>query len=494
MATKSNRRVSGTRAGKRKKSRATPRKRSRNRANSRANSRAKTGSRRRRKPPVDPAERKIRNRILALMSLLVLVNAYVFIWQGDGLLDAVGNPRSTAIASGHGPLGTYADTPDHACGKQPVRMMGELDHLITLANDLDEDRTLRLALLELGLASSQIDAIEAAARPTIDLGLLAGSGAPLQVAIDRHGGIQALELQLVEGHLLQICNDGEGYTVRTLQHPASPEVATVSIELGAEVDLFAAVQAAGEQPELAQKIAETLAYDLDFATEARPGDRVAVLVEKRLLGQQFHRYGHILAIRYRGAAGRFGYYRYQPRGQKPAYYNSDGKPMRRGYRRTPIRFHRYPPSARALMEPTLEVVAGRVGLMFRQPEGAPIVALADGKVTSVEEHETAGLVVSIEHTDGMISSYSHLAQTLGGIDRGVLVRAGELVGLAGHSGQTPTDRVRIELHKAGEQTTSDPLMIRAHGARRPPRLGTNLGESQLADFRETIAPWKKLLR
>ncbi len=494
VATKGNRRVSGTRAGKRKKPRGAKGAKAK-RPQTRSNSRRPTGSRRRKKPPVDPAERKLRNRILAMMSLLALINAYVFLWQGDGLFDAIGNPRSTAITAGHGPLGTFADPPEQTCGKQPVRMLGELHNLISLHNDLGEDRTLRLALLELGLSSAEIDAVEAAVRPTMDLGLLAGTGAPLRVAVDRHGTIQGLEVQMVEGHLLQVCREQGALKVRTLQHPASPEVATIALELGPEVDLFAAVEGAGEHPELAIRIAETLAFDLDVATEARPGDRIQLLVEKRLLGQQFHRYGHVLAIRYRGAAGRFAYYRYQPRGKPAAYYNAEGQPMTRTYRRTPVQFHRFPASARALMEPALEVIAGRVGVTFRQPEGAPIVALANGTVTTVGEQETGGLTVTLEHSDGMTSIYSHLSTTLGGIDRGSHVRAGDLIGLAGHTGQTPTDRVRIELAQQGEAATVDPLIIRAHGERRPPRLGSALDtERELPRFSETIAPWRKLLR
>jgi len=494
VGTKSNRRVSGARTGKRKKSREAPRSSGTRRASKRTNARKATGKSRRRRPPVDPGERKIRNRILAMMGLLALVNAYVFLWQGDGLLNAIGNPRSTAINSGHGPLGTYADPPELACGKQPVRMLGDLHNLVTLTNDLGEGRTLRLALLELGLPATEIDTIEAATRPTMDLGLLAGSGAPLRVAVDRTGIVQAIELELVEGHLLQGCREDGSFRVRTLQHPASPEVTVVPLELGAEVDLFAAVSKAGEAPELATLIAETLAYDLDFATEARPGDHVDVLVEKRLLGQNFHRYGHLLAIRYRGAAGRFAYYRYQPRGKQADYFNAKGEVMRRAFRRTPVQFHRSPPSARALLEPTLEVVAGRVGVMFRQPEGAPIVALSDGTVRDIVEKGNSGLTVTISHGD-TISQYSHLSRTLGGIDLGTTVAAGQLIGLAGHTGKTPTDRVRIELWLDGETATMDPLMIRAHGERRPARVGQNLDpERELPGFVETIAPWRRLLR
>ncbi|HEY8378169.1 MAG TPA: hypothetical protein VIK91_16855, partial [Nannocystis sp.] len=292
---------------------------------------------------IDPIERKTRNRTILLLAVLALVNAYVFVWhKGTSVLE-LGTPRAAAIVDGdersHGPLGAFADPPESACGGDPVRVFEGLHDQIHQETALDRGRTLRLALLDLGVAAPEIDALEAALRPTIDLGLLTGTSAPVRLASDRHGTILALEIEQAEGRLLQACRqapklgprregvppaDGDHFTVRAIQHPPVSDVVAVHLELGALADLRAAVVEVGERPELADRIAAVLAHDIDLVADARPRDRIDVVIERRFLGKQFHRYGSLLAVRFRGEAGRFLAFRYQSPGGQVAYYDAEG--------------------------------------------------------------------------------------------------------------------------------------------------------------------------
>lgn len=468
------------------------------------------------RPPVDPAERKLRNRIALLIGVLALVNGYVFFWQGEGSLLSLGETRAAAIGAGDQggeALGAYASARADACGEDPVRVFDGLEDTLRVDATLAGGRTLRLALMEQGATSESIDAVEDAIRPRIDLGLLASAGGSVRMSLDREGQLLALEAELSEGHLVQACRAPEGYRVRTIQHPLSPEVATLSLELGDDADLFAAVEAAGERPELAVMIAEALVHDIDFAVEARPRDRVVALVEKRFLGRSFHRYGTILAIRFAGAAGRFAYYRYAPEGQPARYYDRAGRPVRRALRRTPLQFHRVRPEARGMLEPLVEVVEGRLGAIYRRPEGAPVVSLADGRVVAVTDdgQDGEGHSIEIAHADGTIARYSHLMRPLPGVTPELEVSQGQLIGLAGHSGKTATDRVRLELRRAGDDSepeadagegeaeraergaSLDPMLCTASGESRPPRVGEPLSGEALKRFSEAIRPWRRSL-
>lgn len=449
---------------------------------------------------VDPVERKTRNRTVALLLLLAAVNLYVFVWrEGTSVLE-LGGPRAAAIVEheerGHGPLGAFAETPATACGGDPVRIFEGLHDQIHQATTLDKGRTLRLALLELGVAATEIDALEAALRPTIDLGLVAGTGAPLRVATDRHGAILALEIEQSEGRLLQACRAESGLSVRAIQHPPVSDVVAVHLELGPDADLRAAVVEAGERPELADRIAAALAFEVDLVADARPRDRLDLVIERRFLGKQFHRYGSLLAVRFRGEAGRFLAFRFQTSGGQAAYYDAEGKPTRRTLLRSPLAFHALSSGARAMMPPSVEVVAGRAGALYRRPEGAPVVALGDGAVRTLGEQGDAGLVLEIAHEDGTVARYAHLSRTLGDLRPGQPVRQGQLVALAGHSGKTATDRVRLELWREehGEPTVLDPLLLAAGGDRRPAVLGAPLKGTTLERFKLEIAPWQKALR
>ncbi len=532
MAKKSNRRVASsrsrargllsdvTRGRKRAASRTTKaKKKTRSRASAggrkgRASSRSKNRNRRagetpraRGREPLDPAERKIRNRIALLIGVLALVNSYVFLWQGDASLLKLGERRSAVIGAGSGgaALGSFASPRDDACTDDPVRIFNELEDTLQLETTLAGGRSLRLALMEQGVTSESIEALENAVRTNIDLGLLASSGGAVRLALDRDGEVLALEAELAEGHLVQACREHGSYRVRTIQHPLSPEVATIKLELGDDADLFAAVQAAEERPELAVMIAETLVHDVDFAVEARPRDRVTVLVEKRFLGSSFHRYGTVLAIRYVGAAGRFAYYRYAAEGDRARYYDRAGRPVRRALRRTPMRFHPVRAEARGMLEPLVEVVEGRLGAIYRRPEGAPVVALSDGRVIEVSDdgQDGEGHTVELQHSDGTRSRYSHLKRPFANISEGVEVRQGQLIGLAGHSGKTAVDRVRLELRgvsdpadaEGGAAATEilDPMRCTASGEARAELIGEALKGEALKRFSSTIRPWRRSL-
>jgi murein DD-endopeptidase MepM/ murein hydrolase activator NlpD len=486
-----NRRVANARSEPRAKLGAKSRRRGRSR-----NRKVKGGERRSETPKLDPADRRARNRAYLLLALLVLVNIWVFVWRDDAAVTRLVELPEAVVQSRTGPLPPMAEAPDNACGGQPVRIFHGLEHLIRLETSLVGGRTLRLGLLELGVTADEIDAVEAAIRGRVDLGLLEGSGAPVRLATDRHGDVQALEVELAEGHLLQACRSNGVLSVRNIQHPLRTDVLAVGLELGRRADLTEAVDAAGEAPELASLVAAALAHDVDFLVEARPGDRIQVMVEKRWLGRAFHRYGKLLAVRYIGAAGRLAYYRYKPEGKPEGFFDGKGRGMRRILLRSPIAYHHVDPDARQMLVPVIEIVGGRVGSVYRQPEGAPVVALADTVVRLAGRNGDQGLCLELETADGMVIRYGHLMRFIGAMEPGTRVEQGQLVGLAGHTGKTATDRIRLEIWRRtdhGEEAV-DPMILTARGDHRPARTGDSIGEKQMRRFAQDIRSWSRALR
>ncbi len=454
--------------------------------------------------PVDPAERRTRNRTLLALALLAGINGWVFFGRGGSLGELAGI-GAAAIEDKGGPLPPLADPPAHPCGGDPVRIFEGLEQLLPLSTSLGGGMTLRLALLQLGIASEEIDRIEASVRTHVDLSLLGGSGAPLRLAMDRHGTVHALEIELAEGHILQACRGGEGgepFEVRNIQHPLRTDVEVVSLELGGDADLATAVVEAGEKPELAEMIAAALAWDVDFMTEARPGDRIQVMVEKRWLGRRFHRYGATLAVRFVGASARVAFFRYKPEGGTAAYFDPDGGPMRRALLRSPVGFHRVDPEARGLLPPSIEVVQGRIGAVYRLPEGAPLVALGDGEVSDVDRSASEGHVLELRCDDGTIVRYAHVMRVVGELSVGTRVTQGQIIALAGHSGRTPSDRLRLELRRddvddgKGGKTTKvlDPLLLLGRDTTRPALVGAPIPAAQHQRFTDDVAPWARALK
>jgi murein DD-endopeptidase MepM/ murein hydrolase activator NlpD len=434
-----------------------------------------------------------------MLLVLGLVNAYVFIWRDESALADLGQLSAAAIGGGGGPLPPLGDTPDGACGGDPVRVFDGLHDLVRLETSLSKGTTLRLALLHLGVLSDQIDRIESDVRSTVDLSLLGGSGAPVRVAMDRFGGVHALEIELAEGHVLQACRERPeetAFTVRNLQHPLRADVVVVGFELGRDAELRTAIEGVDEKPELADLVAEHLAHDVDFMNDARPGDTVQLMVEKRWLGRHFHRYGALMALRFRGQAARVAYFYYKPEGAAGGYFDREGRPMRRALLRTPVRYHAVNPEARALLEPSMEIAHGRLGSVYRLREGAPVVAIGDAQVREVGRTLEQGNYVDLELGDGTIARYAHLLRVIGELEPGMSVRQGQVVGLAGHTGRTPDDRLRLELwvEEGGEMSTIDPMRLTAKGAHRSLVVGESIPDAQRDRFLADTSPWMKALK
>jgi len=90
------------------------------------------------------------------------------------------------------------------------------------------------------------------------------------------------------------------------------------------------------------------------------------------------------------------------------------------------------------------------GVDYAASDGTKIFAVADGKVeTVVHNHETAGTYINIKDNAGWTYRYLHLSKA--GVKQGDKVKAGENIGLTGHSGRGTGPHLHFETHdKSGE--------------------------------------------
>ena len=441
--------------------------------------------------PFDLQEFKSRNRTILLLLVLAFVNGWIFVWRDEGGLDSF--EAKAAVIGGGGERGGFAAPLASSCGGDPVSVFENLDDQLRLETKLDQGKTLRLGLLELGLGPAAIDEVEAEIRKTMDLGMLTGSGAPLRVAGDREGGLAALELEVSEGHLIQACRGQAGLEVRNMQHPLRVDVAIIALRLPKNGSLQQAVIDAEQDTDLARMIAHTLAGEIDFNADVRPDDRIQVLVEKRYLGRNFHRYGKLLAIRYTGNAGRMAFYRFKPKGMDEGFFDHEGRPMRRELLRTPFAWHPVDPDARASLAPAIEFVDGRMGAVYRRSLGAPVVAVSSGTVREVGQQGDDGLVLELELGDGRRIRYANLLRTIGDPSAGDVIEQGQVLALVGQTGKTPLPRLRLELvAPSGERL--DPMVLGARGRLRAERSGESVPEAQLEQFQSDIQSWRRAMR
>ena len=88
------------------------------------------------------------------------------------------------------------------------------------------------------------------------------------------------------------------------------------------------------------------------------------------------------------------------------------------------------------------------GMDIKAPTGTPNVASADGEVTFAGTRSGYGLVVEINHGDGVGSLYAHLNEIL--IEAGAVVKQGDNIGTLGATGNASTPHLHYEVLIDGE--------------------------------------------
>ena len=311
---------------------------------------------------------------------------------------------------------------------------------------LPSGKTFAGFLSMLGIDSPTANRMVASAQPIFDMRHLR-AGNELEIGRSVLGEIREVRYDIEPGRILSIQPSGNDFhsTIQTIPSHTD-EVGVVGQVDGS---LFQAVTDAGEKPELAMRIAEIFAYDLDFYTDPRPGDTFRVVVEKKILDNgQTVSYGRILAVEYDNGAHRYRAILFGGPTGVPTYYTPEGKAMRKAFLHSPLKFAAPITSHFSLhrFHPILKEYRAHLGIDYGAPTGTPVQTIGDGKVTFAGYKGGDGNLVKILHTNGYTTYYMHLSKIL--VHDGERVEQGQRIGLVGMTGLAtgPHLDFRIENH------------------------------------------------
>jgi murein DD-endopeptidase MepM/ murein hydrolase activator NlpD len=99
------------------------------------------------------------------------------------------------------------------------------------------------------------------------------------------------------------------------------------------------------------------------------------------------------------------------------------------------------------------------GIDLPAPAGAPVHAAAAGTVASIHRRGPGGLELILQHPDGWQTVYSHLGRVTPALAEGKsAIKAGEIVGVVGHSGVTYGMHLFFEVLVDGTPVDPAPLV------------------------------------
>lgn len=214
--------------------------------------------------------------------------------------------------------------------------------------------------------------------------------------------------------------------------------------------LVAAIDAAGENVQLAISLAEIFAGDVDFENDLQPGDRFELLFEKVYREGAFAGYGHILAAQLLNEDRDLKAFRFTIDG-KGAYYDQRGRSLRRFFLQSPLQFQPRVTSRFSYrrMHPVHGGFRPHLGVDYGAPHGSRVIAVAAGTVLSAGWNGGSGRMVRLRHANGYESYYLHLSSFAKGIRAGARVEQGQLLGRVGSSGTATGPHLDYRLRRNG---------------------------------------------
>ena len=99
------------------------------------------------------------------------------------------------------------------------------------------------------------------------------------------------------------------------------------------------------------------------------------------------------------------------------------------------------------MHPILKVRRMHAGCDFSAPQGTPIYATGDGKITRARFFKSSGNMITIDHGYGYQTKYLHMSKF--NVKEGQKVKRGDIIGYVGNTGLSKAPHCHYEVWKDG---------------------------------------------
>ncbi len=211
----------------------------------------------------------------------------------------------------------------------------------------------------------------------------------------------------------------------------------------------------------------------------RSGDTFTVLFEKREHEGTDLGTGRLLAFEYYSSGKKKAEAFWFDNGQVQGYFRADGTSAGKTFM-IPCKAILTSAFNRMRRHPVTGKLKPHWGVDLAAPFGTPIYAASEGTIyKKTFQRRGYGNFIEIDHGDGYTTLYAHMSKFVAGIEEGMAVRKGQLIGFVGRTGMATGPHLHYELRKNGNQV--NPLI--ASGS-----AGQGLGHADLKAFQVAIAP------
>ncbi len=321
------------------------------------------------------------------------------------------------------------------------------ERLKTVDGSLEKGQTLSTSLLNKGASPELVAIIVDQLKPIFDF-RRSPEGSTYRLVTDEKGELVWFLYEASPEDVYEIKREEGG--LRALKQEVILDKREELVAGEVASSLFEAVEGKGEQGQLVMDFVDIFAWDIDFHKQSQAGDRFRIFVEKFYKGDQFVKYGKILAAQYQGDSKTYTGIYFKASKGRADYYDPDGNSLRKPFLRSPLRFTRitsgYTSSRR---HPVLGGYRPHLAVDYAAPLGTPVWAVADGVVPFAGWAGGNGNSITIRHIRGYSSMYNHLSRFARGIRVGVRVKQKQVIGYVGSTGLSTGPHLDYRLIRGG---------------------------------------------
>jgi murein DD-endopeptidase MepM/ murein hydrolase activator NlpD len=215
---------------------------------------------------------------------------------------------------------------------------------------------------------------------------------------------------------------------------------------GSNVQLYQSLYETALRNKVPNSVIEDLvriySYDVDFERKVQAGDSFDVLYADDENGDRPE--VRFASLTVGGETKK--YYRFQTADDGVFdYYDETGKSAKKFLVRKPVANGLVTSGFGWRTHPMLHVSELHSGVDWGAPYGTPIFSAGNGEIEEAGLKGGYGKYVRIKHANGYETAYGHMTAFAKGIDVGVKVRQGQVIGFVGSSGMSTGSHVHFEI-------------------------------------------------
>ncbi len=218
-----------------------------------------------------------------------------------------------------------------------------------------------------------------------------------------------------------------------------------------ENSLWESMSSSEIKPAIILDYADMFAWQIDFLTDCRQGDKYKLIYEvKTLEKKDTVLSSEIIAGQYITATSTNTAILFTNSKGDKGYFDEKGKSVKSAFLKAPLQFKRISSYfTKKRFHPILKYYRAHEGIDYAAPIGTPVSTIGDGVVTKSQYSGGYGNLVIIKHPNGYETYYGHLSKYGKGIKKGVRVKQGQIIGYVGATGLATGPHLDFRIKKNG---------------------------------------------